>query len=198
VISGEDIASAPTEWIWPDRIARGRLTLLAGAPGSGKTTLAAQLVGAVTAGSPWPCQAGVAPKGSVLVIAPHADPGMLVPRLLAAGTEQTRLHLLRETAEGSKMRPFDVEKDIDQLDAVLETIADLRLIVIDALDLPSGRAAARPTQARLEPLAALARRHNIAVLALAQSANADYCRRTPIALNASALRPASAVLPDRA
>src|SRR5262249_32958618 len=38
LISGGELTYTPTEWVWPDRIARGKLTLIGGAPGSGKTT----------------------------------------------------------------------------------------------------------------------------------------------------------------
>src|SRR6516165_6866989 len=61
LISGSELTHTPTEWVWPARIARGKLTLIGGAPGSGKTTLAMELISCVTMGMDWPCQEGVAP-----------------------------------------------------------------------------------------------------------------------------------------
>src|SRR5262249_23666980 len=95
MISGGELTYAPAEWIGPGRLARGKLPLIGGAPGSGKTTLAMELISTVTTGTDWPCQEGVARKGSVLLIAPHSDPDTLVPRLKAAGTDLAFLHTIR-------------------------------------------------------------------------------------------------------
>lgn len=50
-------ADAPLKrlyWLWPGRIPMGRLTLLVGDPGLGKTLLAADLAARVSANVPWP------------------------------------------------------------------------------------------------------------------------------------------------
>ena len=54
------------------------------------------------------------------------------------------------------------------------------------MQVPSGRgpAAARKTDALFESLAALARRHNVAVLAVARQAGGDYLSRKPISFGA--------------
>jgi hypothetical protein len=92
------------------------------------------------------------------------------------------LHVLRDVGEGTKARPFDVEKDLAGLDPLIERIKDLRPIAIDAVQVPGGRgaAAARKAEALFESLAALARRHNVAVLAIARQAGGDYLSRKPI------------------
>lgn len=41
-------------WIWPARIPRGRLTLLIGEPGVGKSLLAADIAARISTGNPWP------------------------------------------------------------------------------------------------------------------------------------------------
>lgn len=48
LISGAEIRPQPIEWLWPDWIAAGKLHILAGAPGTGKTTLALALAAALT------------------------------------------------------------------------------------------------------------------------------------------------------
>ena len=42
------------QWLWPNRIPIGKLTLLVGDPGIGKSLLAADLAARVSAGLPWP------------------------------------------------------------------------------------------------------------------------------------------------
>ncbi len=182
LISGVQNTCAAPEWVWPDRIARGKLTLLGGAPGSGKSALVTDVIARLTAGRAWPCQEGVAPKGAVLLIEPQGDPDVFGLRFAAAGGDLSGLHALREIKDGTKARPFDLEKDLALLDPLIAGIKDLRLIAIDAVPVSSGRglAAARKTDALFQLLAALARRHNVAVLAVARQAGGDYLNRKPI------------------
>jgi hypothetical protein len=182
LVSGPNNTCAEPEWLWPDRIARGKLTILGGAPGSGKSALLTDVIARVTAGSAWPCQEGMAPKGAVLLIEPHGDPDVFGLRFRAAGGDCGGLHVLREVGDGTKARPFDLEKDLAGLDPLIEGIKDLRLIAIDAVPVPAGRGAtaARKAEALFESLAALARRHNVAVLTVARQAGGDYLSRKPI------------------
>jgi hypothetical protein len=193
LVSGTANTYATPEWVWPDRIARGKLTVLGGAPGSGKSAFATDVIARVTTGSAWPCQEGMAPKGAVLLIAPQGDPDVFGLRFRAAGGDLTQLHTLREVKDGSKARPFDFEKDLAGLTALIEGVKDLRLIAIDAVPAPAGRgaAAARKAEALFEQLAALARRHNVAVLAIVRQAGGDYLSRKPIAFGALPLTAAT-------
>ena len=52
--SGADLTPEPVIWLWPYWLARGKLHLLAGAPGQGKTTIAMAMAATVTSGGRWP------------------------------------------------------------------------------------------------------------------------------------------------
>ncbi|MEM1027288.1 MAG: AAA family ATPase [Planctomycetota bacterium] len=52
-------------WLWPDRLALGKLTLLAGDPGLGKSYLTLDLAARVSAGLPFPGAPGSNPGSSV-------------------------------------------------------------------------------------------------------------------------------------
>jgi hypothetical protein len=101
--------------------------------------------------------------------------------------------VLREVGDGTKARPFDLEKDLAGLDPLIDGIKDLRLIAIDAVPVPGGRgaAAARKAEALFESLAALARRHNVAVVAIARQAGGDYLSRKPTSFGTLPLTAAS-------
>ena len=108
ILRGSELKSNPIQWLWPNRIARGKLTLLAGAPASGKSTLATTVMAAITTGGAFPCGEGRAPEGSALMVCPHGDPDVLLPRLKAAGADLARIQLIREVPGPKGPRPFDV------------------------------------------------------------------------------------------
>jgi hypothetical protein len=58
-----DIQPEAIEWIWPSRIARGKLTAIAGEPGLGKSQAALEIAAVITLGREWPNREGRAPLG---------------------------------------------------------------------------------------------------------------------------------------
>src|SRR5262249_41145691 len=67
-----DVKPDPVEWLWPGRVALGKLTLIAGEAGVGKSQVSIALAAAVTNGGEWASAAGRAPlcPGDMLS-APH-------------------------------------------------------------------------------------------------------------------------------
>jgi putative DNA primase/helicase len=90
-----DIQAQPITWLWPNRIAIGKQTLIAGDPGLGKSQLTYCLAAAVTSARAWPCGEGQAPQGSVVVFSAEDDAAdTIVPRLLAAGADLDRVRIV--------------------------------------------------------------------------------------------------------
>src|SRR5947209_296249 len=52
--SAASIAPQAIEWLWPGWLARGRLHILAGQPGTGKTTLGLELAAIISSAGAWP------------------------------------------------------------------------------------------------------------------------------------------------
>ncbi len=181
-----DLETRPITWRWPGRIASAKLTLLAGAPGSGKTALAISIIAAVTTGGAYPCREGSAPKGSAIIISPHGDPDVLVPRLKAAGADLSRVQLLCDVPGPKGPRPFDFGSDLPLLDTVIRTIKDLRVIVIDALS-PRTK---NTTAALLDQLARMAQTYDVSIITILQPAGADRSR--PVFVDPPALAAARA------
>jgi hypothetical protein len=67
-----DVAARPVRWLWPERIALGRLSLLVGMPGAGKSFLTCDMAARVSTGSPWP-DGGACPRGSALLVTAEDD-----------------------------------------------------------------------------------------------------------------------------
>lgn len=128
------ITPVPIRWLWPGWVARGKLTVLAGAGGSGKTTLAVGLIGTLTSGGRWPDGELCNEKGNALIWSSEDDPAdTLVPRLMAAGADLSRVHIIqgRVNAATNEREPFDPATDFDLLKEAVEEIGGASLLLLD-------------------------------------------------------------------
>jgi RecA-family ATPase len=121
------------DWLWVGWLAAGKLHLIGGAPGTGKTTIAATLAATMTCGGRWP-DGTRAECGSVLVWSGEDDNAdTLNPRLRAAGADMSRVYVVEGVREGLERYPFDPARDMDALRLALVNLPDVRLIVIDPI-----------------------------------------------------------------
>lgn len=131
---GADIKPLPITWLWSGWVPAGKLTILAGAAGTGKTTLALALAAVLTAGGQWPdgtvCKGG----GNVLIWSSEdvAD-DTLVPRLIASGADLSRCHFIEGIAQDGESVPFDPSQDIPELHRAVERIGGAALLIIDPI-----------------------------------------------------------------
>ncbi len=166
-----DIEPREIRWLWPGRIARGRITLLVGVPGAGKSFMMADVAARLSAGRQWP-DGGACERGNVLLISAEDDPADTIrPRLDANGADVRRVQLLTMVKRGaaSKRReiPFTLE-DVDALEETLVRFPGTKLIVIDPIgSFLGGQTDAHRdngVRAVLAPVAALAEKYDVAVL----------------------------------
>lgn len=115
-----EVEPEEVRWLWPGRIALGKLTLLAGDPGLGKSFLTLDIAARLSRGAPWPDAASheaphtnshespndphnnphdphdthkppQSPGGVVLLSAEDGVADTIVPRLIAAGADRARI-----------------------------------------------------------------------------------------------------------
>lgn len=131
---GADIRPLPITWLWPGWIPAGKLTILAGAAGTGKTTLALALAAVLTAGGRWPDGTECRARGNVLIWSSEdvAD-DTLVPRLIASGADLARCHFIEGIAQDGESVPFDPSQDIPDLRRAAEAIGGVSLLLIDPI-----------------------------------------------------------------
>lgn len=133
LLSGTSLQPEPIQWIWRGWLAAGKLHLLAGAPSSGKTTMAIGFASTVTVGGCWP-DGTVADAGHVLVWSAEDDPAdSLLPRFLAGGGDPRLIHFVGHIAEDGRRRPFDPARDFGDLVSAARQLPGLRLIILDPL-----------------------------------------------------------------
>jgi hypothetical protein len=171
-----DVAVEDVQWLWRGRIALGKLTMLDGDPGLGKSLVTLDLAARVAMGRSMPDGSPglVSPAGVILICGEDGLSDTVKPRLLAAGASPQALARVRaidlvpETlADGTTApRLLSLLADLPRLEA---TIAGLgaRLVIIDPITayLGSGVDMYRDSDLRrvLTPLAALAERAGVAI-----------------------------------
>lgn len=83
-----DVQRERIDWLWPGYLARGKLHVIDGDPGLGKSTATTDWAARVTTGRSWPDgQPGCDPAGVVLLSAEDGLGDTIRPRLEAAGAD---------------------------------------------------------------------------------------------------------------
>lgn len=195
-----DVDPEPIQWLWPGRIALGKVTLLAGDPGLGKSMITCAMAAHVTTGTPWPVDRSECIQGDVIMVSAEDDPNdTLRPRLDAAGADVNKVQLLdmvREPDRGRllKDRSFNLAKDVNALEKLLSQTPNCRLITIDPISAYLGGTDSHNNadiRALLAPLAAMASRQRVAIFVVTHlnksvQANALYRATGSLAFVAAA------------
>ena len=176
-------------WLWPGRIPLGKITLLSGDPGLGKSLMTLDLAARVTRGAAMPEAAEkmtnermtndefgfrtsdlrhssfgnssfTAPGSVVLLSAEDEIDDTIVPRLLAAGADMSRIYIPDEAGAGSASDGrLDLKNEFETFEKVVAAVPDCRLVIIDPISAYCGNIDAcrnADVRALLAPLAALA------------------------------------------
>ena len=90
-----DVTPEPLRPVWAGVLFKGKVTVIAGLPGDGKTLIACDVAARVSRGLPWPC-GGSAETGHILLLTAEDDPAdTLRPRIEVAGANLTRVELIK-------------------------------------------------------------------------------------------------------
>jgi len=176
IVPLSDVRPELVAWLWPGRIALGKLTLIAGDPGLGKSFLTLDMASRVSTGAGWPdCRGESFPPGGVVLLS--AEDGVadtIRPRLDAAGADVARivaLDAIRSVGDNGResARTFDLSRDLPALEAAIRSVERCRLVVIDPVTAYLGSADSHKNaeiRGLLAPLGSIAERHRVAVVAV--------------------------------
>jgi hypothetical protein len=130
-----EVSMKRINWLWPRRIARGKVNLIAGNPGLGKSQITASIAAVVSTGGLWPVDRTPCVPGDVLFLSAEDDPAdTMRPRLEAAGANLGRVHVLNGVVAGytGQGRPvyrgFNLERDIEALSVKLSELRDVAAV----------------------------------------------------------------------
>jgi hypothetical protein len=119
-----DVVPEPIEWIWDGRIPRGKLTILDGEPGLGKSTLVCELAACFTTGRLLPGQVKPVLADVLILNAEDGTKDTIRARLDAAGADPARVHAVATLLQ--------IPEDIPALEDIARA-RGARLIVLDPL-----------------------------------------------------------------
>lgn len=166
-----DVVAETVSWLWPQRFPLGKLSIIAGDPGLGKSFLTCEIAARVTRGAPWPDAAtNVAPSGVIMLNCEDGLADTIRPRLDSHQADTTRvvaLQAVRSASITERQRPFDLSRDLDALEKAIIDMPDCRVVVIDPLSAYLGEIDSHrndEVRAILAPLCTLAVKYGIAVI----------------------------------
>ncbi len=133
LVCGTDVEPRSIRWVWNNWLAAGKVHILAGSPGTGKTTIALSLGATLTTGGLWP-DGTLSEPGNILIWSGEDDPqDTLSPRLLAHGADRKRFYFVSDVFEHNKARAFDPAQDMPKLYEKAAKIGEVKLIIVDPI-----------------------------------------------------------------
>lgn len=176
VVRLDTVAPTSVKWLWNQRLALGKLSLIAGDPGLGKSYLTLDLAARVSTGAAMPGDIWDSGQpmnrlpGSAILLSAEDDPADTVrPRLHDAGADLRRIKMVTGVRTGDAVNSFSLREHLKFLAAMCERDSEVKLLVIDPISAYLGDEEGHSnTKVRnlLAPLAKLAQDYNVAVVAV--------------------------------
>ena len=166
-LKSSEVVSKPIDWLWEGKIAKGKVSMISGDPGLGKSQASLHLASIVSTGGVFPggykCK-----QGSVLLFsAEDGAEDTINPRLQATGADGERIFIFSTVKSRDREKFFDLSSDLPLLKKALEENKDIALIVIDPITAFLGETDSHKNsevRGLLAALSKMATEHNVAIV----------------------------------
>jgi hypothetical protein len=149
-------------WLWPGRLALGKVSIFDGDPGLGKSLVTLDLCARLTTGRPFPdCGAAPEPRNVIILNGEDSAADIIAPRLRALGADLDRTFIADETfshQDGPLRLPSQtalLDRALSQTGAALVVLDPITAFLDDSVIVSSDASVRRA----LLPLATLSDRH---------------------------------------
>jgi hypothetical protein len=132
IVVMSDVKPERIDWLWRGYLPLGKVVVLDGDPGVGKSTVSLDIAARVSTGSPMPDGSARA-KGTVLVLS--AEDGLadtIRPRLDAAQADAAAVITITQMGEGELARPVSLPGDLPTIEKVVAEHG-VKLVIVDVL-----------------------------------------------------------------
>lgn len=138
LINMNDVVTEEVAWLWPGYIPAGKLTIVRGNPGEGKTMLMMHVISRLTQGRPLPGEPDNAFRDPVNCIYQTAEDGLgdtIKPRLEANGADCSRVFVIDETKDPLSFSDERIESAIRETQAKLFILDPLQAYLGAGVDM---------------------------------------------------------------
>lgn len=125
-----DVQPERVEWLWQNRIPKGKITLIDGNPGEGKSTLTVKLAADLSTGRAFPGDIERPPGNVVFLTAEDSAADTIRPRLDAAGADMSRVFILEYIGKGDSERSPAFPDNLRELERTIKK-TNAALVVVD-------------------------------------------------------------------
>jgi putative DNA primase/helicase len=124
LVRADDLRAERIRWVWPGYLPAGKVVIIDGDPGTGKSTMALDLGARISRGGSWPDDTRCGRGNVIIFSAEDGAHDTIRPRLLAARADMTRMYV-----DSSDLRlPDDITRIEDKIRR-----RGARLVVFDVL-----------------------------------------------------------------
>ncbi|WP_063682820.1 AAA family ATPase [Bradyrhizobium stylosanthis] len=205
VVRMSDVAPVAIDYLWPGRLARGKVHAFAGNGGLGKSTVLFDFAARTTRGDDWPDGSPGAKPGDVIVLSSEDDVAdTIAPRLIAAGADMTRVFVVRSVRDENARRGFSIQADLLRLETLAASLPNFTLGIFDPISSYLGHVDSHrnaEVRAVLDPLNDFAARTKAVVIAnnhFSKAGGSANARILGSVAFVNAARAAFVVVPDEA
>jgi len=119
IVTMSDVQAERVEWLWEPYIPCGKISIIQGDPGEGKTTMALAVAAAVTTGGSLPGNGCTVPASVIFQTAEDGLADTIKPRLEQLGADCGRVHVIDEGERSLSLSDERIEQAIVKMDAKL-------------------------------------------------------------------------------
>ena len=168
-VAADEVKQQSVKWLWEGRLALGKIALIGGYPGVGKSQLVIDLIALMTSGGRWPTGELAVPGNAIILSSEDDASDTICPRLEAAGADLRGVTIIGRVADAGRRRTFSLQSDLDRLDQVLQDRPHNKILMIDPVTAYLGEIDSHRTtdvRSALTPLEEWAARRMIAVASI--------------------------------